>query len=40
MHEIKEDMLQEILYADDIVMITETMAELQEKGYGVPKKIG
>ena len=30
----KEGMLQEILYADDIVLIAESMAELQEKIYG------
>ena len=32
--EIKEGMLQEILYVDGIVLITETMAELPEKIYG------
>ena len=30
----KEGMLQEILYVDDIVLIAESMAELQEKFYG------
>ena len=30
-NEIKEGMLQEILYADDIVLIAESMTELQEK---------
>ena len=30
-NEIKEGMLQEILYADDIVLITESTTELQEK---------
>ena len=33
-NEIKEGMLQEILYADDIVLIAESMAELQETSYG------
>ena len=33
-NKIKEGMLQEILYADDIVFIAESMAELQEKLYG------
>ena len=32
--EIKEGMLQEILYADDIVLIAERMAELQETFHG------
>ena len=31
---IKEGMLQEILYADDIVLLAGSMAELQEKFYG------
>ena len=31
MNKIKEGMLQEILYVGDIVLIAETMAELQEK---------
>ena len=30
-NEIKEGMLQEILYVDDILLIMESMAELQEK---------
>ena len=34
-NEIKEDVLQEILYADDIVLIVESMTELQEKFYGL-----
>ena len=33
-NEIKEGMLQEILCVDDIVLIAESMAELQEKIYG------
>ena len=33
-NEIKEGMLQEKLYADDIVLIAENMAELHEKFYG------
>ena len=33
-NEIKEGMLQEILYADDVVLIAETMTEWQEKFYG------
>ena len=33
-NEIKEGMLQEILYVDNIVLIAESMAELQEKIYG------
>ena len=33
-NEIKEGMLQEILYADDIVLIEESMEELQETFYG------
>ena len=32
-NEIQEGMLQEILYADDIVLIAVNMAELQEKLY-------
>ena len=32
-NEIREGMLQEILYADDIVLIAESMAELQETFY-------
>ena len=32
-NEIKEGMLQEILYTDDIVLIADSMAELQEKNY-------
>ena len=32
-NEMKEGMLQEILYADDIVLIAETVVELQEKFY-------
>ena len=31
MNEIKEGTLQEILYADDIVLIAEIMAELDKK---------
>ena len=30
-NEIKQGTLQEILYADDLVLIAETMAELQKK---------
>ena len=33
-NKIKEGMLQEILYADDIVLIAESMTELHEKFYG------
>ena len=33
-NKIKEVMFQEILYADDIVLIAESMAELQEKFHG------
>ena len=33
-NEIKEGMLQEILYTDDIVLIAEDMTELHEKIYG------
>ena len=33
-NEIQEGMLQEILYADDIVLIAVSIAELQEKFYG------
>ena len=33
-NEIKEGILQEILYVDDIVLIAEIMAELQEKFHG------
>ena len=33
-NEIKEGMLQEILHADDIVLIAESMAELQKNFYG------
>ena len=33
-NEIKEGMLQEILYADDVFLIAESMAELQETIYG------
>ena len=32
-NEIKESTLQEILYADDLVLIAETMAELLEEMY-------
>ena len=31
MNEIKEGMLHEILYADDLVLITETVAEQHKK---------
>ena len=34
MNEIKDGLLQDILYVDDIVLIAETMAELQEIFYG------
>ena len=34
MNEIKKGTLQQILHADDIVLIAEIMAELQEKLYG------
>ena len=34
MNVIKEGVLQEILYTDDIVLIAESMAELQENVYG------
>ena len=30
-NEIKEAMIQKMLYADDLVLIAETMAELQKK---------
>ena len=33
-NEKKEGMLQEILYADDMVLIAESMADLQETFYG------
>ena len=33
-NEIKEGMLQEILYTDDIVLIAESMEELHETFYG------
>ena len=33
-NEIKEGMLQEILYTDDIILIAESMAEPQETFYG------
>ena len=33
-NEIKEGVLQEILYTDVIVFIADSMAELQEKFYG------
>ena len=33
-NEIKEGLLQEVLYMDDIVLIAESMAELHEKFYG------
>ena len=33
-NEMKEGMLQEILYTDDLVLIAETMAEMKKKILG------